>query len=187
MRSDLIINFVAFQLCWIGAVWGAANGIAWLGPVAVALFAGWELSKSRSRQQTLKWIVVVALLGFAIDTGYRQLGLLNFASPWPSTAVAPIWIVAMWVSFALTIDSSMRWLEGKPMLAAGFGLFGGPLAYWVAIEVWGAGTFAAPMWLSLAVIGVAWAVVTPLLFVVCRAITQPNSAENAASLGETLA
>jgi len=71
----------------------------------------------------------------------------------------------MWISFALTIDSSMRWLNGKPALAGLFGFIGGPLAYWIAIEIWHAASFTAPSWIALLAVGIAWAIATPLLFV----------------------
>jgi len=34
----MIINFIAFQICWLGSVWGAAQGMPWLGPCLVLPF-----------------------------------------------------------------------------------------------------------------------------------------------------
>ena len=129
----MIINFVAFQVCWLASVWGAANAMHWLGPSLVVLFIAWELSQSKSRMRETKFLFAVGLIGFLVDTAYRQFGLIQFASPWPNDHVAPLWIIGMWIAFALTVDSSMRWLAGKPLLACVFGFIGGPIAYWVAV------------------------------------------------------
>ena len=169
-----VINFVLFQVCWIACVWGAAVGAWWLGVVAVTIFASLELARSPARGRELLLIAVLAVIGFTIDTGYVVSGLLEYASPVPSAAVAPAWIVALWVSFGLTLNRSLAWLAGRHWLSAICGLVGGPLAYWIAIDTWGAGVFLAPRWQALMVIGVAWALATPLLVDLARRIAPPR-------------
>ena len=41
-----LANFVGFQLCWFACVLGAARGHEWLGPLSVARFLGWALTRS---------------------------------------------------------------------------------------------------------------------------------------------
>ncbi|MEM1089407.1 MAG: DUF2878 domain-containing protein [Pseudomonadota bacterium] len=161
---NVFLNFVAFQICWIACVWGGAHGYWWLGIVAVALFAVWEMTRSHSAAADLKLLSVVLVLGIVVDTMYVQLGLLTFATPVPSEQLAPVWIWAMWVSFALTLNHSMAWLKGKTLLAVVFGAIGGPFAYWIAASAWDA-AFINPdkVLLAYGVIGVAWAALTPAL------------------------
>jgi hypothetical protein len=69
----------------------------------------------------------------------------------------------LWIAFALTLNHSMGFLRGRPWLAAAFGLAGGPLAYWVAVKVWNAASFGPSELQSLLVLGIVWAVLTPIL------------------------
>lgn len=57
----------------------------------------------------------------------------------------------------------MRFLHDRTWLGVAFGAIGGPLAYLIADRVWGAVNMAKPGWMVLFALGVAWAVVTPLL------------------------
>jgi hypothetical protein len=75
--------------------------------------------------------------------------------------MAPLWMAALWMNFASTLDYSLAWMQGKPVLAAVFGGVGGPLAF-VAGEQLGAIVLVDRV-LSLGVIGAGWLVVTPLL------------------------
>jgi uncharacterized membrane protein YvlD (DUF360 family) len=54
-------------------------------------------------------------------------------------------------------------LKRRPLLAVLLGLIGGPLAYWVAANVWNAVDLNGRALLGLAVIGLVWALITPLL------------------------
>lgn len=176
-----LINFVLFQVTWGAAVWGAAQGYWWLGPVAVIVFAAVELLRSPDSTRELKLIAIVLVLGFAIDTAYIQLGLLEYASPVPWTSVAPVWILALWVGFTLTMNRSLKTFRDKPVVGALFGLIGGPFAYWIAIEVWDAGAFTASLPLALGVIGVAWGIATPILFHLARTFDSQTKTESAAA------
>lgn len=155
-------NLVGFQIVWFSAVGGAAYGLWWAGPLAAVLFAGLQLMLTRQRGADLRLLLSCCVLGFVIDSLWVQSGWMRFASPWPWPTLAPLWIVAMWAGFGLTVNHSLAGLKRWPLLAAVFGLVGGPLAYWAAARAWGAveipgGTIA---YLAL---GIAWAVVTPLL------------------------
>ncbi|WP_043083637.1 MULTISPECIES: DUF2878 family protein, partial [unclassified Xanthomonas] len=42
-----LINYLALQGLWLAAVVGAAHGLAWAGPAALALFALYQLQARR--------------------------------------------------------------------------------------------------------------------------------------------
>jgi hypothetical protein len=63
----------------------------------------------------------------------------------------------------------MGFLLDKPLFAAAFGLVGGPVVYYGGWNL-GALTLGEPMWLSLTLVGVVWAVVLPLIYAVSRQI-----------------
>ena len=75
--------------------------------------------------------------------------------------LAPYWIVAMWALFATTLNSSLGWLKGRPLLAALMGGFGGPLAYLAGHRLGGV-EMADPV-LALAAQGIGWAALMPLM------------------------
>jgi hypothetical protein len=158
-----IANAVSFQLVWIAAVAGAANGIWWSGPLAALLFAAWQLPLSPCPRADLKLMAAAAALGFAIDSLLVYFDLLVFQSPVPWPQAAPIWIVSMWIAFALTLNHSLSSLKRHPLLAVALGLLGGPLAYWVAATAWNAVDLNGSVLLPLLVIGIVWALVTPML------------------------
>lgn len=162
----LLANAISFQLVWIAAVGGAARGWWWAGPLAVAAFAAWQLPLSRTRRADVLVCLVAAVIGFVVDSAWAASGLMRFAAPVPSAQLAPVWIVALWVGFALTLNHSLATLKHRLALGAALGLAGGPLAYAIAERAWDAvdmGDAAVPALLALAL---AWGLVTPLLLIV---------------------
>jgi hypothetical protein len=158
-----IINFLGFQTVWLSAVFGAAAGRTWLGPVVVVIWLGvysWLTGRPRLEIQ----IALTALmLGLTIDTlligagAYAPQGLI---SGWPIT---PPWMLALWVNFGTLVNGGLSWLKGRYLLGAFLGAWGGPMAYYSGHRL-GALTFQSPVTLHLAVLGAAWAVAVPLLF-----------------------
>jgi hypothetical protein len=158
-------NAVCFQLVWVAAVGGASNGWWWAGPLALAAFAAWQLPASRSRRADLMLMMGAAVAGFAIDTLWVQLDLMRFTTPLPWPGVAPVWIVALWMGFALTLNHSLAALKRHLGLASLLGLVGGPLAYGIAARAWSAVDFSEPVWIALSALALAWGAITPLLLV----------------------
>jgi hypothetical protein len=66
----------------------------------------------------------------------------------------------MWLLFAMTLNHSLSWLKGRYVLSFVFGALGGPLAY-VAGEKLGAVEITSD--LSLVILAISWAMITPLL------------------------
>jgi hypothetical protein len=157
----LLSNLIGFQLVWVSAVGGAARGWWWAGPLALLAFASWQLAVSRSPRADAQLLLICAAVGMAIDTLWVQLGWMRFEAAVPWSGLAPVWIVAMWMGFALTLNHSMATLNSRPWLGAALGAIGGPLAYWAAGSAWGAVTIAEPA--AYAGLALAWAVLTPAL------------------------
>lgn len=168
-----LANLLSFQLVWMATVAGAAHGLWWAGPLAVALFAAWQLPLSSVPHADLKLMGIAAVAGFVIDSALVLSGLLSFHTAVPWDFAAPVWIVALWVSFALTLNHSMESLKRRPLLAMLLGLVGGPLAYWAAARVWAAVDLNGGTLLALAVIGLVWALLTPLLLNLADRLKHP--------------
>lgn len=172
---NLWINAVLYQATWIAAIGGAAGGLWWLGPVCVVLFAAWQLSGTSRRQADALLLLYAVLIGFAVDSAFAASGLIRYgaAVPWPQ--VAPVWIVALWASFALTLNHSLGYLKAHLRVAALLGAIGAPLAYAAAARV-GALVLAAPESTALLVLSGAWALLTPALSVLALRLSAPQPA-----------
>ena len=162
---NMAINFVAFQLGWFACVLGAANGWPWAGPVLVFGIVGLHLARARRWQAELRLILAAAALGLVVDSLLLATGWLRYPSGlWiagPYLTLAPYWIVAMWALFATTLNLSLCWLRGRPLLALVLGAVGGPLSY-LAGEKLGGIELIEP-YPALAALAVAWAIAMPLL------------------------
>lgn len=160
-----LINFLAFQVVWFLTLWGAGGQLAWLGALALSLFALWHFFITPSRRADLALVLFVAGLGTLVDTAFIQGHLLAYASPLPLAGVAPYWIVVVWMDFALTLNGSMGWLQGKYWLAAVLGALGGPISYGAGIKL-GAATLLVSEPLGYGVLGLVWGLVLPFLVAV---------------------
>ncbi len=160
---NMLLNLVLFQIGWVITVAGAGNGYWWAGPLSLLVLAAVTFKLTPWPRTDFALMCAACLIGLLIDTAYVQLGLLRYAEPVPFMDLAPIWILGMWMSFALTLNHSMRFFKQHLGLAAVFGLIGGPLAYFVAAHKFDAAEILGEPWLTYAVIGLVWAVITPLL------------------------
>ncbi|MDQ6648356.1 MAG: DUF2878 domain-containing protein [Pseudomonadota bacterium] len=159
----LWLSLIGYQLVWFAAVIGAAHGLAWPGVVGLLIYASIQLVLARNIRVDLSLAATAIVLGFLLDGGLIRTGLASYAAPWPSPALAPAWILALWAAFAMTFTQSLTWLQTRLWLAALMGLIGGPLAYLGAARAWHVVVFAPPAWRGLLWLGVGWALATPLL------------------------
>ena len=141
-----LLNVTIYQVGWFCCVLGTAWGFPITGALSGLLLAG------------------LHLLGILVDSTQQALGLFTFTRDptWPLWL--PLWVFVIWAQFATLFHYGLHWLSGRYLLAAVFGLVGGPLAYWAGIRM-GAASFGDNPTLTLVVLAMVWAMVTPLL---CR-------------------
>lgn len=151
------INIAGYQLVWLASVIGAARAHPWLGVTAAGVFVSLQGYASLNRRADVRALVLALVLGVAIDGGLSVSGLLRYAQPQPA-AFAPLWILAIWAAFALTLNHSLAFLSGRPVLAVALGAVGAPLAYLAAARGFGVITFAEPAWKGFVALGSAWAI-----------------------------
>jgi hypothetical protein len=160
-------NFLLFQLGWFACTDAAAAGRMWLGPFVAATAVALHLalvSPPKDHRRELTFIFLVGLLGTLIDTGLHRVGVTHYPSSeahWPWLIVPP-WISALWVLFATLPFHSLRWLAGRPWLAALLGAIGGPLSYLGGVKMGAVGVGEMPL-LTWGGLALEYAVVTPLL------------------------
>jgi hypothetical protein len=157
-------NFVLFQVGWFACIIGAANQqVFW--PVIVTLsYLAIYVWRSPRPLSELKLLSKATLFGVAVDTLIAHWGFLSFPDPWPSAYLSPFWMWALWALVASTINNSLAWLRGKPILSAFLGAIAGPMSYEAGIRM-GAGVWGANGQIGgLILLGLAWGIAIPLFF-----------------------
>ena len=157
-----LLNFAMFYLGWFACVIGAGRGHLWLGPCVVAALVIVHLYMTPRPMYEVRLILAIGILGFAIDTVQASAGLYAFTRTSPAPWLCPLWMVALWMIFATTLNTSMAWLAGGYRLAAALGALCGPVSYVAGARL---GAIELPAHASLSLVGIAivWACVMPSL------------------------
>ena len=166
----LWLNLIGYQAVWFAAVMGAGQGLTWPAVIAAGVFVALQLAWSRQWRADL-WLVLAALVcGLLLDGALTASGLLRHTASSPALPPggAPVWILAVWIAFALTLNHSMGWLRRRPVLAWLAGAVGGPLAYWGAARGWRAVIFETPVIYTVAWLSAGWSIALVLLATVAR-------------------
>lgn len=157
-------NLLGYEIVWFAAVIGAGQGSALPGCLGAAAFMALQICFSRQRAADLRLVGVALLCGLIVDGGLSGLGWAHYAAA--DLAVppgVPLWILALWVAFAMTLNHSMAWLGGRPGWSFALGAAGGPLAYWGASRSWQAVVFEPPAARAAIWLAVGWGIALPLL------------------------
>lgn len=168
-------NYLSYYIGWLACVYGAAHGMSWAGVGVVAVLVLVHFVLTHTLREEIAMIVVVGVLGTLVDSAQAASGLLVYqgryaALPW----LGPIWITAIWVLFASTINWSFEWLKGRTWLAAALGAIGGPLSY-VAGERIGAVRFQRDYLVTVLALAVIWSLVLPAFFGLAHRMTRIKS------------
>jgi len=157
----LFINFAMFEIAWVSSVVGGAKQLPWLGPVAVLIAVALHLRAARKPFEEVMLVLFCGLIGASFDSFLVAAGWVTYKAGLFSDYFAPYWIITMWMLFATTLNVSMRWLRGKPKLAAFFGLYGGPAAYIAGQQL--GGIVLTNQVAALIALGIGWAIMMPIL------------------------
>ncbi len=187
-RAGLIGNALLFQLGWFACVLGAAEGRPLTGVLLVGGIALLTLRGSADPRRHALLLIAAAAAGLMCDSllahfGWLSFGALSSASAGSTgeaagAALSPAWMVALWVNLACTLHASLRWLLGRPLLAALFGALGGPLSYAAGARL-GALSLGGDTTVSLGAVAVEWAVAMPLLtLLAARVLPQARTERN---------
>lgn len=168
-RAQLIVNLLAYYAGWAACVLGAAAGHWRAGALVGLVLIALHLLAAARRGVELRLMVSVTALGYGIDSVQTGLGLLVFAAGQPAAWLAPVWIGVMWMLFSTTLRYTFHGLAGRHLLAATFGLIGGPAAFYAG-ERLGAVAFHPTPALSLTVLALVWAVLFPLLTAIAAVV-----------------
>lgn len=171
-------NFVFFQLGWFACVLGAANQQVFWAVLVTLAYIAFHVWYQDEPEESLRLLSRALLYGIVADSLLVQTGYLNFNDPWPSSQLSPVWMWVLWVLVATTINDSLSWLRGRPILGAVLGAISGPMSYEAGIRM-GAGNWGPDSQIpGLILIGVVWAVAIPLFFYWGRTPVEQGLVEN---------
>jgi hypothetical protein len=162
-RFPKLLNFILFQVCWFSCVLSGASGHTKIGVIVALLVGGLQIASSKNRLNEFSFLLLACVLGTALDLIPMKYGMFSFVNPAAVPWGYPLWMSGLWLGFASTFRSSLSWLSGRYLLAAVFGFIGGPIAYFAGEKLGGI-VLGADTSISLLVIGLFWAIVTPGLF-----------------------
>ena len=160
-RAMQLGNVVVSQLAWFAAVLGAAWQHPLPGTLCVLAAIAWHLAVSARPAQEARLVLLACTIGAVVETLVLAQGNVAYPSGQPFAYLAPYWMVALWGLLAIALNVTLRWLRGRPWLAAALGAVAGPMAFSGGVRLGGA-QFLHPG-LALVTLALVWAVVVPVL------------------------
>lgn len=177
--GETVLRLIAFQAGWFACVLGAARGVPGLGPGVVGLFAlGHLIARRRRWEREALLLAAAALVGYAADSALVLAGVLRFPPQAVLGGPSTLWMVALWVNLALTLNGPLGWLRGRYVLAALLGFCSGPLAYLAGAEL-GAAAVSEPRVIGLGLVGLEWLCAMPLLVWLAEVAGRPSPGRGA--------
>ena len=162
-----IVHVVLYQVVWFAAVMGGAAGLWWPAVLAAGVLLSLHFAVRADRARVALRLGIVALMGFAIDSSLGLLGLCRYVGGPADGTISPLWMLALWPTFASLLDDICSWLVPRMGLAVLFGALGGPLAY-VGGAGFGALTFPNGTAAGLVAVGVTWAAAMAIMVMLWR-------------------
>ncbi|MBX3396616.1 MAG: DUF2878 domain-containing protein [Phycisphaerae bacterium] len=171
----MIINILLFQATWFAAIFGAAQGHAWPGPLFATITLVIHLLMRTHRAVEARLVLSCALIGFVVDCLWARLGILSFAAEMPRSWPCPLWMLSIWIGFATTLNGGLARLQRRFLLAAVIGGVSGPIAYSAAESI-GAILIHGSRVPALCLIGGGYAVLLPIMLRLASACVKRRGA-----------
>jgi len=152
MAIPLATTIVAFLLGWQASVYGASEGIPFLGPVVVAVLLIVTAFTWTHPLQQLRIVCTFGVVGTVAESVMIRAGIYVPVESFQSQLLCPLWITAIWVQAGLAAATLARWTPNRllllaALLGAGGAAIGYPLAAWLgAIRPLVSPLVAVPIW-----------------------------------------
>lgn len=151
-------NAILFQVVWFVCV---LAGSVW----ALVATGCYLLIHDRFFMHSRKeWRLLFLFLGLGvlIDGTLFQIGLFSIAGAvTEDSLLPPIWLLCLWISVGTLFAHSLSMLRTRYLLISLMGMVGPPLSYIAGAKLSGI-SLAEPMYLTLSVVAIIWALVLPL-------------------------
>ncbi|WP_230948708.1 DUF2878 domain-containing protein [Burkholderia multivorans] len=159
LNARTCVYLATTQIGWLLCVMTAASHrAAWGVAYALTATAG-HLLFARRPSSEARLVVTVTVTGWLWDSAVAHSGLLDYPNGVLLNGTAPYWLAALWALFAIQLNTLLRWLRGRPIIAALVGACAGPASFRAGAAL-GAVHFDAPA-AALLVIATGWACILP--------------------------
>lgn len=158
----IVVNALVFHLAWMTNVMAASHGLIWVGP---AFTLCWMLihglSYPSTRKADLFLCISAAVSGYLLDSLLVLGGMMSFPAQSQFGSPSTLWMVALWVNLALTLNYSLHWLQQRYFIAALLGSITAPLAYLGGSRL--GAIYLSDESVSLIAIALIWTLTLPFL------------------------
>jgi hypothetical protein len=162
-----VVNFLLIKVAWVACVVGGTLP----GALVIALMFGLCFYQGRWKRER-RFVVGLALLGLTLDSIWMHLGILDFGSGalhLGNIALAPLWIILLWVAVGLSLFEALGFFVRRPVLGAVIVGAAAPLSYSTGEQF---GAVVIPSTAMLMVIALVWVVVFGIVFELARRAQQ---------------
>ena len=160
-RRVLLANVALSQGAWFATIIGVAHDRAAWGVAAIGGVVCWHLLVSARPAAEARLVGLALLLGLVVESVALAQGHVRYPNGAWHPGWPPYWLVALWGLFAVSLNVALRWLRGRPALAALLGAVVGPLSFLSGARLGAASFVDLPA--ALLTVAVGWAAALPLL------------------------
>lgn len=114
------------QAGWFACVLSGPHGAGWIGSGFALLVAALHLAWCSDKKSEGMLLIMVTGLGWSWETLMVMTDTLRYPG---SSTVAPHWMAALWLLFAVQLNTLFRWLHGRWLVSAIMGAVAGPIAF----------------------------------------------------------
>lgn len=160
----VFLNIAASYAAWFAVAMLAARGHFLLAvmPSLAAVALHFAFTPATGRRSELLLITAAIALGFVVEAIHMAASATRYSPLATRGGLPPAFMIGLWAAFATLVNVSLAWLKGRVLLASVFGAVASGPSYYAGSKL-GALQLGEPVWQSLLIIGVVWAVAFPLL------------------------
>jgi len=157
-----IYDLIGFKICWVLCAFCSTWDQPYLGPIVTLIFVLVHLYFVKFKLRDIKVILIAIMCGFVIDSLFFYTGLITYQGGiLTEFSLSPLWILSMWAGFSLSMMYTLETIKEKYLISSLLGFIGGPLSYSAGQ---GIGSISVHTTSSYIFLGIAWALVVPMLF-----------------------
>lgn len=171
----LFLNAFGFQTAWWVCTAGVGHELEIPALVYGLVLAILHVAFAPQPWQEVQLAAIALALGISIDTVLQATSVIHFYG-WSLAFLSPFWLWLLWVLFAMTLNTSLAFLQTKPLwLSASVGLVFGPLTYYAGAQL-GAASFENSL-THICALALAWMVALPFLVYEAQQLFNPHKGQ----------
>ena len=167
----VLLNALGFQTAWWACIAGVGHGLEIPALCYGFALAALHVGFATQPRQEIKLAGIALTLGVVIDTLLQAASVIDFYG-WSLMFVSPFWLWLLWILFAMTLNSSLSFLQTQPLWLSAFaGLVFGPLTYYAGAQL-GAASFDSSF-IHITVLALIWMMALPFLVYLAKQLFTP--------------